>query len=122
MTAVEYADGRDPNLDYADELYPPMRDIEDRSEIEPRDSAGSVDIAGVRLAASNVDSNDVAHFLLIKPDPGEPDTCGGCNKEWPCPGRVGIEVVQVASVDPEQERLQAIAVNAAREALGLPPL
>lgn len=118
MTITEYTGDRDPNLDYADELYPPVHDVEDRSEVESRDGTG----ADLRAVASNVDDQDVAHFLLITPDPGEPDVCGGCNKEWPCDGRVGVEVVQVPSMDPEQERLQAIAVNAAREALGLPPL
>lgn len=117
-TNLAYPDGRNPALDHPGELFPTMFDPEDRSEVRPLDSTG----AGLRLLASNVDDDDVAHFLLITLDPGEPDTCGGCKKEWPCEGRVGVEVVQVPAADPEEVRLQAIAVAAAREALGLPPL
>lgn len=111
---------RDAALDYPGELHPPVYDIEDRSEVEPRrdDPTGS----RLRATASNVDDDDVAHFLLITADPGEPDLCGGCRNEWPCESRVGVEVIPVPQVDPEQERLQAIAVNAVREALGLQPL
>jgi len=112
MTTAPY---RDPAKDHPGELYPPVLDVEDRSEVEG-------DQATLRAVASNVDDDDVAHFLLITPDPGEPDLCGGCRKEWPCEGRVGVEVVQVPQPDPEEARLHAVALSAAREALGLPPL
>jgi hypothetical protein len=118
VTTVEYPDGRDPALDHPHELYPPVLDDEDRSEVEPRTHDGS----DLRAVASNVDDDDVAHFLLITPDPGESDTCGGCKKEWPCEGRVGVQVVEIPQADPEQERLQQVAVAAVRDVLGLPPL
>jgi hypothetical protein len=117
-THLVYPDGRDPALDHPNELHPPAFHVEDRSEVEPRTRDGS----DLRQLASNVDDDDVAHFLRITPDPGEPDLCGGCEKEWPCEGRVGVEVMPIPQADPEQEHLQAIAVAAAREALGLPPL
>jgi hypothetical protein len=110
---------RDHTLDYPHELYPPTYDVEDRSEVTPtRLPSGEL----VRAPASNVDDDGVAHFLLITPDPGEPDLCGGCKKEWPCEKRVGVEVLELPAPDPEEERLHAVAVTAAREALGLPPL
>lgn len=118
MTDLTYVDGRDPGVDQPLELYPTVHEIEDRSEVESRELDG----ADLRATASNVDDDDVAHFLLITPDPGVPDVCGGCRKEWPCEGRVGVEVVEIPQVDPEEERLQAIAVSAVREAMGLRPL
>ena len=118
MPTLEHPGGRDPGIDHEHELYPVPLDFEDRSEVEPRDSTG----AGLRLVASNVDGDDVAHYLLITPDPGVPDLCGGCRNEWPCEGRVGVEVVQIPqATDPEEQRIQAIALAAAREAMGLPP-
>lgn len=116
---IEHPNGRDPALDYEHELYPPVYDVEDRSEVMPR----RLDSGELRPApAANVDDNGTAHFLVITPDPEEPDLCGGCEKEWPCDGRVGVEVVEIPRpIDPEQERLEQIALAAARDALGLPP-
>lgn len=118
MTTLVYPDGRDPALDHPGELYPTPVQVEDRSEVQPHTHDG----ADLRAGASNVDDDDVAHFLLITPDPGEPDLCGGCKKEWPCDGRVGVEVVEIPQADPEEQRLQLVAVNAVREVLGKPPL
>jgi hypothetical protein len=65
--------------------------------------------------SNNVDEAGVAHFLLIVS--GEPDQCGGCNKEWPCAGRVALQVIGDPVANPERDELEVIAFNAARQAL-----
>lgn len=119
QATMEHPDGRDPSVDHVQELHPPMFDVEDRSEVVPvRLPSGEL----VPPPASNVDGNGVAHFLLITPDPEEPDVCGGCEREWPCADRVGVEVAEVPRpTDPDEERLQRIALAAVREALGQQP-
>jgi hypothetical protein len=74
-----------------------------------------------KVGANVVDG--VAHFLRITPDPGEPDLCGGCHGEWDqCPHRVRVAATELPRpVDPEEERLARIALNAVRTAQGLPP-
>jgi hypothetical protein len=79
--------GRDPGIDHPDELHPQVR--------EAFDMAGVIERDHLPVRAANVDDNGVAHFLRITPDPSEPDYCGGCEKEWPCEGRVPLQVVEL---------------------------
>jgi hypothetical protein len=67
-----------------------------------------------QVSGDNVDDDGVAHFLLITPDPGEPDLCGGCRKVWPCPDRVPLQVLETPTVDPELVRQVAEALRAER--------
>jgi len=106
---------RDHTLDYPHELYPTTQHVEDRSEVQPvRLPSGEL----VHAPASNVDDDGVAHFLLITPDPSEPDLCGGCKKEWPCEKRVGVEVLEQPAPTIDKATLDAVlqALRDEREA------
>lgn len=100
---LTYDPDRDPRLDHHDELFPEPSHVE---ELDPDVQAG---------AGENVDSDGVAHFLLITPDPAEPDRCGGCEKEWPCGKGVPLQVVANPAVDPKLVAAVAAALREERE-------
>ena len=102
----------DPSDDL-DALYPQAQVVEDLSELLALESGK----APRAVIGDNVDDDGVAHFLLITPDADVPDLCGGCRKTWPCDHRVGVEVTTLPEVDPAEEKLREIALQAAREAL-----
>lgn len=100
----------EPVYEWTEHAVPPPPDTTPVDDYEPPEPPANVDDAGVN------------HFLVINPDPGVPDLCGGCEREWPCPGAVAMQVVAIPRpLSAEEMRLQEIAVKAAREALGLPP-
>lgn len=111
-------DVRDPSIDQLDELYPKPDVVEDLGDVVTIAPDGRREM----VVGSNVDDNGVAHFLRVTEDPDEPDLCGGCGIEWQPGHGVPVLVMQQPQVDPEQARLELIAMSAAREALGLPPL
>jgi hypothetical protein len=112
---VKHPNGRDPAIDHPHELYPEPAPDDDLSEIL------TVTGSGMRrkveqVLGDNVDDDGVAHFLRITPDPEEPDLCGGCEKEWPCPGRVPLQVMEQPRVDSELLAGVVAALKAERDA------
>jgi len=106
---------RDPAVDHVNELYPePAPDDTDLTDVLTVVGSGR-DARTVPVVGENVDDDGVAHFLRIVEDPGVPDLCGGCDKEWPCPGRVPLEVAEQPRVDPELVAAVAAAIRAERE-------
>lgn len=108
-----YDPDRDPRIDHASELYPPVEHAEDMSDVLTQRRGQPAE----QVAGANVDDDGVAHFLLITPDPAEPDICGGCKVVWPCDKRVGVQVGELIAPDPGEARLREIALDAARAAL-----
>lgn len=100
---------RDPSVDHPHELYPEVAQEEDLSGVQVVTGTGAHQRVE-QVAGENVDDEGVAHFLLITADPAEPDVCGGCSREWPCPERVSLQVM-------EQPRADADLVAAVAEAL-----
>jgi hypothetical protein len=94
---------------------PPVED--DVSELVRETPNGPQVVAG-----SNVIDN-VAHFAVILPDPDQPDMCGGCGATWlDCPHRKSLSAaVMPVPAEAGDQRLELLALNAARQALGLPP-
>lgn len=110
LTPTRYDPDRDPRLDHHDELYPEPTHVESLDGVE-------VTRQGVieRVIGDNVDDDGVAHFLLITPDPLEPDLCGGCQREWPCGKGVPLVVVEKPRVDADLLEAVLAAVRQERE-------
>lgn len=107
LTPARYDPDRDPRLDHEHELYPEPTHVESLDEV-------LVSVGGVveQVRGDNVDDDGVAHFLLMTPDPAEPDLCGGCRKEWPCGHGIPLVVTEKPRLDPE---LVAAVLEAMRE-------
>lgn len=114
MIAAPVIPDRDPSVDHPEELYPEVVQQEDLSDVQVITGTGS-QARAEPVTGENVDDDGVPHFLLITPDPAEPDLCGGCSKEWPCPGRVPLQVIEQPRVDPELVQAVAAALRAERE-------
>lgn len=92
---------------------------EDRSDIEETLPDGTVR----PLPAGNV-VDGVAHFVTVVADNDDPDMCGGCGQEWPCPNAPHLLVTNTpdAAVPADiADDTRLAALNAAREVLGLAP-
>lgn len=106
---------RDPSIDHPDELYPEIIQQDDLSDVQVVLGTGR-DARVEQVAGENVDEDGVAHFLRISPDPDVPDSCGGCNKEWPCPHRVPLQVLEQPRPDAELVQAVAAALREERDA------
>lgn len=115
MSADLVTPDRDPSVDQPGELYPELVQRDDLSDVLVTTGTGA-HARTEQVTGENVDDQGVPHFLLITPDPEEPDLCGGCSKEWPCPERVPLDVVQQPRLDHELVQAVAAALKAERDA------
>lgn len=110
LTPTVYDPERDPRVDHEHELYPESTHVESLDGVLVTRRGVTEQVVG-----ENVDDAGVAHFLLITPDPAEPDLCGGCKKEWPCGQGVPLQVVERPRVDAELLEAVLAAVREERE-------
>jgi hypothetical protein len=110
LTPTVYDPERDPRVDHDHELYPEPTHVESLDGVLVTRRGVTEQVIG-----ENVDDAGVAHFLLITPDPSEPDVCGGCRKEWPCGQGVPLQVVERPRIDPELLQAVLAAVREERE-------
>jgi hypothetical protein len=106
---------RDPAVDQEHELHPNTQHVEDLSDVLVSTAGAGVGRHVEQVVGDNVDDDGVAHFLLITPDPDEPDRCGGCATEWPCGKGVSLQVMEQPPVDPALVAAVAEALRKERE-------